>query len=488
MGQDTVSSSATEPGRLVWPDGRDVQAAWRSYVRPLLGRFSQRLDLRLVRTLRDGVEAVIRLRLRPQALWLTELGSLLLGTAHAPAGVKRLARLLAADWSADEVEQWLLEQADALLAAQPAGEGLVSFDQSVVEKPESARAEGLCRVRSAKARRLARHRAGFSSGPPATRPVVVPGWHWLAATVTGWSGPALLACCRWWSPTAPTAPSAPGASEAAPARQQQTASQSQLVQQLARRWGPRVLFVLDRGFAGRPFLHAALAESARLVVRWPKRYRLVRLGQPAKNATTAWRLTAGQRAWGTFGRWDRRRRCWLQTSLFAVPVRLPDGPFADYPLWLVVSRRRHQQQRASRAGRTGKVTRWVGDEPWRLLTTEPVQTLEDAQRIVQAYARRWQVELAFRFGKSELGVESIRVRGWERQAKLLALLSLAYSFLIWLLQSQSPEWLAQLLRRGCHRTGQRLRAAATPLYRLRAALAARLAAALPPPLARCRST
>ncbi len=478
MGQDTVSTQAgePEPGRLAGPDGREIQTAWRSYVRPLLARFSQRLDLRLVRTLRDGVEAVIRLRLRPQALWLTELGSLLLGATHAPAGVKRLSRLIAADWSADEVEQWLLEQADALIAMQPAGEGLVTFDQSVVEKPESARAEGLCRVRSGKARRLARHRAGFSASPPPTRPVVVPGWHWLAATVTGWSGPALLACCRWWSPTAPGDP------EADPARHQQAASQIQLVQELAQRWGARVLFVLDRGFAGRPFLHAALAESARLVVRWPKRYRLVRLGQPAKHATTAWRLTAGQRAWGTFGRWDSRRRCWLQTSLVALPVRLPDGPFADYPLWLVVSRRRHQRFRVGRA------PQWVGDEPWRLLTTEPVQTLEDAQRIVQAYARRWQIELAFRFGKSELGVESIRVRGWQRQAKLLALLSLAYSFLVWLLQTQPTERIAHLLRLGCHRTGHRLRAAALPLYRLRAALAALLNAALPPPLARRYAT
>jgi hypothetical protein len=260
------------------------------------------------------------------------------------------------------------------------------------------------------------------------------------------------------------------------------------VQDLARRWGPRALFVLDRGFVGRPFLHAALAESARLVVRWPKRYRLVRLGQPAKSATTAWRLTAGLRAWGTVGRWDRRRRCWRQTGLVALPVRLPDGPFADYPLWLVVSRRRHQRVWTRRTGHTGQAPQWVGDEPWRLLTTEPVQTLEDAQRIAQAYARRWQIELAFRFGKSELGVESIRVRGWERQAKLLALLSLAYSFLVWLLHTQPPEWIAQLLRRGCHRTGRRLRVVATPLYRLRAALAALLTAALPPPLARCRST
>ena len=97
-------------------------------------------------------------------------------------------------------------------------------------------------------------------------PVLVPGWHWLAATVTGWRGPALLACCRWWSPRAPGDP------EDAPAAHQQTAGQIQLVQDLARRWGARVLFVLDRGFAsipaagrGRRTPHRRLASPARPV-------------------------------------------------------------------------------------------------------------------------------------------------------------------------------------------------------------------------------
>ncbi len=184
MREDTVSAGAAGQQQQ-W--GREVQANWRQYVRPLLGRLRQQVDGRLVRTRREGAEAMLRLRLRPQALWLTELGSVLLSTAQAPAGVKRIARLLAAQWSASAIEQWLLEQADARVAAQPAGESWVSFDQSVGEQPEAARAEGLCRVRSGKARRLGRWRPRFSSGPP-PRPALVPGWHWLAATVTGWSG------------------------------------------------------------------------------------------------------------------------------------------------------------------------------------------------------------------------------------------------------------------------------------------------------------
>lgn len=157
-------------------------------MRPLLGRLAYRLEVRLVRTVRDSVEALLRIRDRPQAIWLTELGALLLGAHRTPAGVKRLSRLLRAAWSSDEIAQWLLEQADDEIARQPADEALVLLDERVAEKPESLRAEGLCRVRSSKrsskARRLARPRQGFGGGPPPTRPITVPGLHWLAATVT----------------------------------------------------------------------------------------------------------------------------------------------------------------------------------------------------------------------------------------------------------------------------------------------------------------
>ncbi len=458
-----------------------VQRALRQFLRPLLTRLAGQMDVRLVRTLRDAVEAIVRVRNRPQELWLTELGALLLGAARAPAGVKRLSRLLhAAGWTPDDLEQGLLEQADALLARQPVGEALVILDESVAEKPESLRAEGLCRVRSSKSRRLARPRRGFGGGPPPARPITVPGIHWLAATLTGLSGATLLACCRWWSPTAPptTAPptTAPGVADAelhGQHAQGQTATEGQLVRDLMRRWGRQVLFVADRGFARRPFLDQVLARHARCVIRWPKRARLVLRTEPALpawTATNAWRLTAGPRKpWGHETIWDPKRRERLTVACFAVPVWLPDGPGAAQPLWLVVSRGRR------------------GTEPWRLLTNEPIHSAEDARRIVRVYARRWQVECAFRFGKSDLGVESVRVRDWEHRRKLLGLLTLAYAFLVHLLATQ-PAHVRCLLRLGCHRTGRHADAVATPLYRLHAALAFLLAVALPPPLAMRPST
>ncbi len=424
-----------------------LQAHLTAFLAPLLKRLATRVDVRVVQTAARVVEALVRLRQRPQALWLTEIGTLLLGAAHAPAGVKRVARLLAsATWSAADVEAWLLEQADQVVA-QEEDVALVAFDQSVLEKPESQAALGLCPVRSSKARRLARPRPDFGAGPPRS-PVTVPGLHWLAATVMGWSGPALLAVCRWWSP-----------SLSSPSPQRQRESEVQLLREVVARWGRRVLFVWDRGFAGRPFLEVALAEGARFVVRWPKRNYL---RSPGDLPTNAWRLTAGKRAWGEARLWDARRRCWLVVRFLAVPVRLPDNPT---PLWLVVSRGR------------------AGTEPWRLLTNEPVETREHAWRIVHAYGRRWQVECALRLGKSDWGMESCRQQYWERRARLLALVSLALAFLVSLVATL-PDLVALVLRVGCHRTGRRARQGTCPLYRFHAALAWLWTLYLPAPLVR----
>lgn len=109
-------------------------------------------------------------------------------------------------------------------------------------------------------------------------------------------------------------------------------------------------------------------------------------------------------------------------------------------------------------------------EPWRLLTSEPVRTAEECWRIVVAYGARWAIEQELRFSKSELGIESIRVRGWEARSKLLAIASLAYAFLVDLLDDGAGELIPALLR-WAHRTGRQAKDAWRSLYRLRSALA-----------------
>ena len=442
MLQSTPSPCPLPAGGLA----QQARAQFQCLLAPLLAQLYHTLDLRLVRTLHRCLEAMLASRNRPQALWLTELGRLLCGGAHAPAGVKRLSRLFASPhWSAAQVDARLLARADALVAAQP-DVALVALDGRVLEKPESLQAEGLCPVRSTKARRLGRHRPGFGGGKPPRPPITVPGFHWLAASIMGWQGPSLLAACHWWSPRFADGPAH---------TQQQRAAEAHLLSTLPARWGSRLLFLLDRGLASHPFLTFALAQQAHFIVRWPKRFKLCAPGGPPKNA---WRLPAGKRAWGSVSVPDTRHGGTRDLPFFAVPVRLEDQP--DVPLWLVVTR-----------GRQGR-------EPWRLKTFEPVETEAQARRVIRAYLRRWQVEWAFRAEKSGFGLESCRLLKWARRHKLLALVSVVVAFLVHLVTACPAEVLA-LLRAGGHRTGRLPRQTQAPLARLHLALASLWACFVP---------
>lgn len=180
--------------------------------------------------------------------------------------------------------------------------------------------------------------------------------------------------------------------------------------------------------------------------RWPKGWHLKNV---AGQEQPAWQITRGRRAWDTQYLRDPRRSELQKVSVLAAQVWHPDY---DTPLWLVVARS---------PGRP---------EPWYWLTNEPIETTADAWRIVRAYARRWQIEMSFRYGKSELAMESPRLWTWERRLKLLLLATLAYAFLLSLLEA-CWEWLrVWLLRHFCHRTVERARETPSPLYRLRSAI------------------
>ena len=72
------------------------------------------------------------------------------------------------------------------------------WDESVLEKSESLKAEGLCAVRSTKAARLKRIKPGYFN-PPTDRPIFVPGINWLQVLVTGMKGSPVLAHLCWWT-------------------------------------------------------------------------------------------------------------------------------------------------------------------------------------------------------------------------------------------------------------------------------------------------
>lgn len=447
------------------------------FLKPLLERLDQQIDLRLVRTLADGVTAIVRHRNRPFALLLSELGGYLAGPKHAPAGTKRLGNLLHSEkWRAAEIEEYLLEQGrervEEEAARSPEGRALCILDSSVLEKPESAQLEGLRPVRSAKARRIARPRPklgkGYFQGKPGG-PIVVPGFEWLAALLTGWGEPGekrplTLGAWHWYSK--PLEEPQEGGS-AVVREKGMEAARAVLGRVVASCGKERLLHVWDRGLSSASWLGESLDQGWHFVARWKKGNKLRRAEAPSVGDSTAtdyqqdqdgvlaWKLTAGLRAWGQRRVANPRNpKQPITVSFAAREVRLLHR---EEPLWLVVVR-------------LGKATkrRRGGSEPWRLLTTEPVRTAQECWRVVQAYVARWEIEQMLRFGKSELGVESVRVRAWEARHKLLALVSLAYAFLLQLL---GLGHLLPALLRWAHRTGRQAHGVYRSLYRLRAGLA-----------------
>jgi hypothetical protein len=182
------------------------------------------------------------------------------------------------------------------------------------------------------------------------------------------------------------------------------------------------------------------------VMRWKTQYHLC----DAKGKRPAWQMTRGKRSLSHRLIYDVRRRCERRTGMIFVPVTHPDTP--DIPLALVVSR----------PGR--------GRQPWYLLTNLPISSPDDAWSVIFIYARRWQIEMTYRFAKTELAMESPRLWSWHNRLKLLAMVSLVFAFLLSLLAPTLAPLRAWLLRHFCHRTGKRYRDASLPLYRLRLAL------------------
>ena len=377
---------------------------------------------------------------------LSELGGYLVDPEHAPAGTKRLSnRLRCRKWSHQVIERFLWAQAEQRLRALArAGEaGLVIWDEREWEKPESLALEGLWAVRSSKARRLTRIKPGYYSPPG--KPIFVPGLHWLGVLLAGRTGPPHLAALGWWTTRGKYATD-------------KRTVEGQLLTHLVQQWGRRVVHLFDRGVAGEPWLTHLVAHEVRFVMRWPAHYKLT---EAQGVSHKAWQSARGQRSWGQQQVWDTRRRCFRKGGIVALPVTHSAYP---EPLWLVLSRP------------------GTGRSPWYLLTNEPRATLAEATTVVLASARRWQIEMAWRFNKSELAFQSPRLWSWENRLKLLFIATLAFAFLRSLLHLDDAPWRQWLLRFWCHRTGKRCQQASAPLYRLRSALSRLWLAFQPPPL------
>jgi hypothetical protein len=107
---------------------------------------------------------IIIQRHRNQGLLLSELGGQLMGMDRAPAGTKRIAKLIHSQkWLAELLEDWMWAQGDQKVeeCMHTQDDTYVIWDESEIEKSESLKPEWLCAVRSVKARRLKRIKPGY---------------------------------------------------------------------------------------------------------------------------------------------------------------------------------------------------------------------------------------------------------------------------------------------------------------------------------------
>jgi hypothetical protein len=404
----------------------------KGFLAPLLARLDEQLDSRLVRTLGATVEVLLQNRYT--GLLLSELGAFLTSPETAAAGTKRLSNLLRSRrWSADVLSDYLWEHAQQKLFDWIARQRdpLAIWDGSVWEKPESIALEGLGSVVSAKAKRLKRIRKGYYN-PPGGPPVVVPGLNWLGLLLSGTGSAPVLAAMRWWTNRGERA-------------EEQREVERSLLEKCSAAWGKAVLHIFDRGYAGAPWLAALARTETRFVMRWKKGNHLQDL---LGDEAPAWMLVRGKKTRQSRMITDRDGQ---QSRRGVLSILVRHHAFPG-PLWLIVSRR-------------GK-----GHEPWYLLTNEPADTPALMWKIVYAYARRWQIEVTWRFGKTELAMQSPRLWSWDNRLKLLLIVSLVYAFLLSLLDPLLKPLRDLLLKRFCPRTGKRSRVTPTPLYRVRMAL------------------
>lgn len=419
--------------------GKELSTYFRTrlsqFIEPLLLTLDAILDKRLVETLHQTIACMIRHRNRSHGLLLTELGSFLAGPRHAPAGTKRISNLLRSKkWDHTEIQNFLFGKA-MLLAQELRSKSrlLVIYDDSVVEKPESFQAEGLCAVPSSKSKRLTKIKPGYYL-PPLKGVVHVPGFQWTSALLSTLHGPAQMFQMEWWTTRGDWASN--GLKE-----------RLQLFSKIANHLSDAV-HIFDRGYAGQPWLSVLFEHQVEFILRWNTSFLLADLAGDSKHA---WQLVRGKKTMATKYVWDNKRKEKRLMGMLYLQIRHPKFP--NQKLWLVVSKH-------------GK-----GKAPWYIITNIPIRSNKDAWFVIHAYAKRWEIEQSFRICKSELALESPRLQFWHNRMKIMHIVSIVYAFLLALLHT-SPHSIRQiLLNTWCKRTGKRYSLAKVPLYRIRLALA-----------------
>jgi hypothetical protein len=417
---------------------QELSQLLEKFLSPLLIVLDTILDKRLVRTLVQVCVAMLRFRNNKQGLLLSELGSYIPGypgqATTATARTKRIGNLLRSlKWSILQIDRYLLDEADKEVERlrEHGKRILCIWDESVLEKPESEKLEGLCPVVSSKAKRLQRSKKGVVFNFPPKKAITVMGMEWTGALITGMEGMIKVAVMSWWTTKG---------DEATKLREQQEL----LLRKVFRRWGSQLLHIFDRGAASGPWIKVLQQLGIRFVIRWKKGHCFFDAKGEKKKL---WQIGLGKKYLSHKEIHDTHTGEKMPCDIWWAQIWHEQY---TYPLYLVKVR--------------------VKKKVWYLVTNENVKTAEQAWSIVFAYRRRWQIELSFRYGKSELAMECPRLYSMENRLKLLGIVTLVYAFLLHLLAPTYRELVETVLQFKCRRTGKQYKEALSPLYRLRWAI------------------
>lgn len=427
--QNKISSAVEQKA------GRFILRQSDRYISPIYQKLTEQIDSRLARTFFNLFLVILMFRNRAMGLLLSELGGYICGFAHAPAGTKRISNLLRSKkWKASLIDTFFFNRSvDRIAALKKQGKRpLLLWDDSRVEKHESWVAEGLCSVWSSKAKRLTRIRPGFFS-PPKER-ICVPGFQWTGVFLSHLGGIPNVCQMSWWTTRGKF-------------KEDPDNIIYRLLKKIKKHFDAPLLHVFDRGYANEKMLRYLFHFEQDFIIRWKKNHLLAHAKKGCKKTHL---LARSFKAQATKLVQDKARKQIKKVTISWAPVT--HSEYADNQLFLVIVRDKNNY-----------------NGPMYILTSLAIETTKDAWEVMFSYMHRWEAEQGFRFLKSEMALESPRLWFWDNRMKLMAIVTLAYDFLLRMMTNWK-SWVPFFFRKWCHRTGKRYRQASIPLYRLRMAI------------------
>ena len=413
----------------------------QTYLSSLEKALSKKIDDRFVRTFYNLFIAILMFRNRPMGLLLSELGGFITGFSSAPAGTKRIGRLLGCEkWTHQSIDDFFFTRGKQRITdlSTSSKRPLLLWDDSRIEKSESSFLGGLCSVFSSKAQRLTRIRPGFFN-PPSKR-ICTTGYKWTGVMLSALGEVPSVFNMTWWTTRGKH-------------KEHGTNIIYRMLRKIHQQIGSAALHVFDRGYANADMLEWLINFKQDFLIRWKSNHLFVNeQGEIKKiyNIARSYKAKASKQVR------DKERKKLKTITIAWAPIIHPEFP--DNQLYLIIIRDKHYT-----------------NSPMYLITSIPILNVKTAWEMCFSYIHRWEIEQSFRCCKSELSMESPRLWFFDRTLKLLAIVSLVYDFLLRMLGNWKP-WTRQLFATWCHRTGNRYRKAAIPIYRLRAAISMALLA------------